>query len=299
MTDPQQKMPGKSKTFYRSVWISDIHLGTKDCQSEMLYNFLDSIKVDYLYLVGDIIDMWSIKRKWHWPKQYNEVIHKLLKRSRKGAKVFLIPGNHDEFFRDFVGYQFGDVQIVDRACHETADGRRFLVLHGDEFDTVILYRPWLSHLASWAYNHLILLNRMVNAVRRRFGKPYWSLSGAIKRKVKQAVKYLTNFEDLMTTEANRQKVDGVICGHVHQPALRTIKGVTYCNTGDWIENCTALAEKEDGSLEIIWWHREMDNRCKAMEAEISISAHQDIYSGHRLEPGIESERTEEEQLLSH
>lgn len=261
------------KKFYRSVWISDVHLCTKDCQAEVLYNFLDSIKVDYLYLVGDIIDMWAMKKKWHWPKQYNEVIHKLLKRSRKGAKVIYIPGNHDEFFRDFEGYQFGDVEVMNRVYHETADGRKFLVLHGDEFDAVVLYKPWLSHLGSWAYHHLIFMNRVVNAVRRQFGKPYWSLSGAIKRKVKQAVKYLTNFEDLIVAETKRQNLDGVICGHIHQPALREIDGITYCNTGDWVENCTALVENEDGSLEIVYWHKEMDGRCGDMHANSSLPHH--------------------------
>jgi len=250
------------KRFYRSVWISDTHLCTKDAQSEMLYSFLDNIKCDYLYLVGDIIDIWSLQRRWFWSQQYNEVLHKLLKRSRKGAKVIYIPGNHDEFFRNFVGYQFGDVDVVSHAYHETADGRRFLVIHGDEFDTVVRYHTWLSRLGTFAYGFLIRLNRVVNAVRARMGKPYWSFSGAIKRKVKQAVKYRTNFEDLLTKEAQRQRLDGVICGHIHQPAMRQLDGIAYCNTGDWVENCTALVEREDGSLELIWWHEALDDRCR-------------------------------------
>ena len=237
------------KRFYRSVWISDVHLSTRDAQAETLYTLLDAIKCDYLYLVGDIIDVWSLKRKWFWPDQYNEVLHKLLKRSRKGAKVFYIPGNHDDFFRNFVGYRFGQVNIVAHAYHRTADGKRLLVLHGDELDTVVLYRPWLAHLGGWAYGHLTTINRVVNAVRRRLGKPYWSLSGAIKRRVKQAVKFATNFEELLIREAKRRKVDGVVCGHIHQPAMREADGILYCNTGDWIESCTALVEHEDGRLE--------------------------------------------------
>lgn len=252
------------RRFYRSVWISDAHLCTKDAQSEMLYTFLDSIKCDYLYLVGDVIDIWALQRRWYWPQQYNEVLHKLLKRSRKGAKVIYIPGNHDEFFRNFVGYQFGEVEVMSHAYHETVDGRKFLVIHGDEFDTIVRYHTWLSKLGSFAYGFLIRLNRVVNIVRARMGKPYWSFSGAIKRKVKQAVKYLTNFEDLLVKEARRQNVDGVICGHIHQPAVRHLDGILYCNAGDWVENCTALVEREDGTLELIWWHRELDARCASM-----------------------------------
>ncbi len=257
------------KRFYRSVWISDVHMCTKDCRAEVLYTFLDSIKCDYLYLVGDIIDVWAMRNKWHWPKPYNEVVHKLLKRSRKGAKVYYIPGNHDEFFRGFVGYQFGDVEIVDHAYHETADGRRFLVLHGDEFDTLVRYHAWASRLGSWAYRYLIAVNRAFNAVRRRLGRPYWSLAGAIKRKVQQAVKHLTHFEDLLAGEARRQKVDGVICGHTHQPALREIEGILYCNTGDWIESCTALVELESGELEIVWWSAELERAGEARRRKVT------------------------------
>ncbi len=288
-------MTKKNKTkrrFYRSVWISDTHLCTKDAQSELLYSFLDSIKCDYLYLVGDIIDIWSLQRRWWWPQQYNEVLHKLLKRSRKGAKVIYIPGNHDEFFRNFVGYQFGEVEVMSHAYHETADGRKFLVLHGDEFDTVVRYHTWLSKLGGFAYHYLIKVNRLVNAYRKRMGKPYWSFSGAIKRKVKQAVKYLTHFEDLLTKEAQRQEVDGIICGHIHQPALREIDGIQYCNTGDWVENCTALVEREDGTLELIWWHEEMDERCRDL-------ARTAMLPQHITEPSSTTPDREEEPVAVH
>jgi len=245
------------KVRYRSVWISDAHLSTRDARADLLYSFLDSIRVDYLYLVGDIIDIWALKKRWHWPPHYNELLHKLLKRSRKGARVFYIPGNHDEFFRQFVGYRFGDVQVVARAIHETADGRRFLVMHGDEFDSIVLYKPWLSHLGSWAYGYVIVLNRLVNWARRLCGRPYWSLSGAIKRKVQAAVRHLSSFEELLTREARRQQVDGVICGHTHQEAMRQIDGVLYCNTGDWVDSCTAVVEHADGRLELIRWEQEL------------------------------------------
>jgi UDP-2,3-diacylglucosamine pyrophosphatase LpxH len=271
-TGPDPQRP-RRKNFYRSVWISDLHLCTRDCQSEALYHFLDSIKCDYLYLVGDIIDVWSLRKRWHWPKQYNEVLHKLLKRSRKGAKVIYIPGNHDEFFRDFIGYQFGDVEITPHAHHVTADGRRFLVTHGDEFDTIVVYHKWLSHFGNWAYRYLITLNRLVNIVRRWFNLPYWSLSGAIKRKVKHAIKYITDYEDLLCREAERQKVDGVICGHIHQPVMREMDGILYCNTGDWVENCTALVETEAGELRLVWWHIEMDDRCSTMPSAVALPHH--------------------------
>lgn len=245
------------KRFYRSVWISDVHLCTRDSQSELLHHFLDSIKCDYLYLVGDIVDVWALRKKWYWPKQYNEVLHRLLKRSRKGAKITYIPGNHDDFFRGFEGYRFGDVEIRLQAIHQTADGRRFLVMHGDEFDTIVRHHRWLAALGSRAYRYLIMLNRLVNVVRRWLGKPYWSFSGAIKRKVKQAVKFVSRFEEFLTRTAKEHEVDGVICGHIHQPQIREIDEILYCNTGDWVENCTALVEHEDGKLEILWWHHEM------------------------------------------
>ncbi len=243
--------------FYRSVWISDVHLSVHDARADLVYSFLNRIKCDHLYLVGDLIDVWSLRNRWHWPREYNEVIHKLLKRSRKGAHVVYIPGNHDEFFRNFVGYRFGDVEIRANAIHTTADGRRFLVLHGDEFDIIVRYRRTLSLLANWAYGRLLTLNRMVNAVRRFFGWPYWSMSTAIARKVQHAVKHLADFEELLVAEARRQRVDGVICGHTHRPALRDHDGVWYCNTGDWLENCTALVEHEDGRMELLWWKEEL------------------------------------------
>ena len=179
--------------------------------------------------------------------------------------MIFIPGNHDDFFRHFFGYQFGEVHIESHAVHETADGRRFLVLHGDEFDSVVRYHPWLARLGGWAYHYLIILNRLVNAIRRWFGRPYWSFSGAVKRKVKRAVKYVNRFEDVLHREAVRQNVDGIICGHIHQPAMEQLDGVTYCNAGDWVENCTALVEHQSGKLEIIWWRDELEKRADQLD----------------------------------
>lgn len=258
------------KQFYRSVWISDLHLCNRDSQTDAIYSFLDSIHCDYLYLVGDIVDIWALKRRWYWPKSYNEVLHKLLKRSRRGTHVIYIPGNHDELFREFVGYRFGDMEIRSQAIHETADGRRLLVVHGDEFDAIVVCHKWLSLLGAWAYDYLIALNRWVNAARRLFGLPYWSLSGACKRRVKQAVRYVTDFENVLTERARRESVDGIVCGHIHQPALRDLDGVLYANSGDWVENCTALVENPSGKLELIWWRSELDDRCGDMAEAVAL-----------------------------
>ena len=248
------------KKHYRSVWISDTHLCSRDSQAEMLQSFLESFRCDHLYLVGDIIDVWALRKRWYWPRQYNDVLHLLLKRTRKEANVTYIPGNHDEFFRDFIGYTFGDLVVRDRAIHVTADGRRFLVVHGDEFDNIVRYHRWLTQLGAWAYVYLVRGNRWLNAIRRRMGKPYWSLAGQIKRKVKHALEFLSRFELTLVEEARQRGLDGVICGHVHHPTMRMIEGIEYCNTGDWVESCTALVEHESGELELVWWHDEVDQR---------------------------------------
>lgn len=258
----------ETKTYFRSVWISDAHLCCKDAQAECLYDFLNSIRCENLYLVGDIIDIWALRRKWYWPNQYNEVIHKLLKFARRGTRVVFIPGNHDDMFRSYVGYNFGGIEVALNAIHETRNGQRYLVVHGDEFDTVVQYHRWLSHLGSWAYGHLISLNRVVNVVRRRLGKPHWSLSGAIKRRVKKAVKLVNRFETVLSEAAHRHKVDGVICGHIHQPAMYDIDGVRYCNTGDWVESCTALVEDERGDISLLDWRPVYDAKTRTQTTTV-------------------------------
>jgi UDP-2,3-diacylglucosamine pyrophosphatase LpxH len=238
---------------YRTVWISDIHLGTKGCQAEYLLDFLRVVECDDLYLVGDIIDIWRLKRAWYWEQTHNDVIQKLLRKARKGTRVHLISGNHDEKLRDFGRHEFGNVHLVEEAVHVGADGRRFLVIHGDQFDAVVRHSRWLVHLGDDAYQVLLLANGWINKARRAFGFPYWSLAAFLKNQTKNAVAYISNFEDLLSAEAKRRGLDGVICGHIHHAAIRSINGVLYCNDGDWVESCTALAEHADGTLEILDW----------------------------------------------
>jgi UDP-2,3-diacylglucosamine pyrophosphatase LpxH len=259
-----------SKTYYRSVWISDTHLCSRDCRADTLLSFLKHTKCEYLYIVGDFIDVWQLKRRWFWLQEFNNVIHRVLSKARKGAKVVYIPGNHDEAFRDFCGMQFGGVRIERDCVHTTADGRRFLVLHGDEFDCVVQNNKWLAIVGSAAYDYLIYANRMLNYLRRRMGMPYWSLAHYVKTRVKNAVSYIGAFEDAVVHAARKEKVDGVICGHIHQPAMKDIQGLQYCNTGDWVESCTALVEHTDGRLELIHWMAEI-NKQMALEPDLLAS----------------------------
>jgi UDP-2,3-diacylglucosamine pyrophosphatase LpxH len=238
---------------FRTIWISDVHIGTRRAQAEMLLDFLRFTQSETLYLVGDIVDNWALKKTWYWHQLHNDVVQKLLRKARKGTKVVYIPGNHDESFRDFAGQRFGRVSVVEDAVHVMADGRRYLVLHGDEFDGVVRYARWLALAGDRAYEVAIDVNHVLNRFRRRFGLPYWSLSAALKRKVKRAVEYISSFETAVVREARRRGVDGVVCGHIHTPQMRTIDGIHYCNDGDWVESCSALVEHLDGRLEIIHW----------------------------------------------
>jgi UDP-2,3-diacylglucosamine pyrophosphatase LpxH len=238
---------------YRAIWISDIHLGTRGCKAEMLLDFLHRHESEYLYLVGDIIDGWRLKRSWFWHQSHNDVVQVLLKKARNGTKVIYVPGNHDEAARDFANMVFGGVKVQNEAMHTTADGRRLLVLHGDEFDGVVRYAKWLAVLGDTAYSFALWLNHWFNIARRKLGYPYWSLSAFLKSKVKNAVQYISSFETAVAQEARRRKVDGVVCGHIHHAEIRRIDGVLYCNDGDWVESCTALAEEPDGNLQIVHW----------------------------------------------
>ena len=244
----------------RAIFLSDIHLGTRGCQAELLLDFLRHNESDYLYLVGDIVDGWRLKRSWFWAQSHNDVVQKILRKARKGTKVIYIPGNHDEAARDYCGLNFGGVQVMREAIHENADGRRFLVLHGDEFDGVVRYAKWLALLGDWAYNMALRLNHWFNLARRALGLPYWSLSAWLKHKVKNAVEYIGNYEKAVAEEARRRGVDGVVCGHIHHAEMRTIDGVLYCNDGDWVESCTGLLEHHDGRLEIVQWQTPMARR---------------------------------------
>lgn len=246
-------MPATAPRTFRTIFLSDIHLGLRPAKAEFLVDFLRHHDADTIYLVGDIVDGWRLRRSWHWPQAHNDVVQKLLRKARKGARVFYIAGNHDEFLRPFQGVHFGGIVVTDRVIHEAADGRRFLVLHGDQFDAVVHNARWLAYLGDKAYDAAIVVNRVVGAVRRLLGRPYWSFSSWAKMKVKKAVKFISSFQNLLAQEAARAEVDGVICGHIHHAAIEQIMGVHYMNTGDWVESCTALVENFDGSFEIITW----------------------------------------------
>ena len=239
---------------YRSVFISDIHLGTKRAQTAKLLDFLRATECDQFYLVGDFIDNWSLRKAWHWDQLHNDVIQKLLRKARKGTKLIYIPGNHDENFRQFVNVRFGRVAVLHEAIHIAANGRRYLVLHGDKFDGVVRFAPWLARLGDTAYEISMSLNSAVNRLRHVFRLPYWSLSAYLKYRVKKAVEFISHFEDAVVREARMRKCQGVICGHIHTPDDRYIDGIHYLNDGDWVESCTALVEHADGTFEIIDWN---------------------------------------------
>lgn len=246
------------RTSFRTVFISDTHLGFRGVRAEELSAFLKHIECERLYLVGDILDFWAIKQRWHWPATHNQVVRRILKQAKRGAQVIYIPGNHDDSLRQYVGLDLGGVRIAHQAAHRTADGRVLLVTHGDEYDLVVQHSKMLSVLGTWAYDHLIALNRIVNTARGLFGFGPWSFATAIKLKVKGACKYVSDFESSLLAEARRRGMDGVVCGHVHQPLLREQvmgengeKTLLYANCGDWIERATALVEHENGQLEIL------------------------------------------------
>jgi len=259
-TNKQIGPSGAPRRRYRAIWISDVHLGTRGCAAEMLIDFLDHCDSEYLYLVGDIIDGWRMKRRFYWPERHNAIVRRIMKRAKRGTRVVYIPGNHDEMFRQFSGMDFGGVEIRRSARHVTADGRRLLVLHGDEFDAVVMGHRWLAFLGDAAYNFLLTLNVIIHAVRRRFNLPFWSLSKHAKHKVKDAVALIGRFEETVATAARKHGVDGVVCGHIHTAEERDFDGIAYYNDGDWVESCTALVEHEDGRMEILHWADEVAAR---------------------------------------
>ena len=210
---------------YRTIWISDLHLGTRGCKAEFLLDFLRDTEAETIYLVGDIIDGWRLKKSWYWPQAHNDVIQKILRKVRKGTRVIYVPGNHDEWLRDFTQLQFGGVEIMEDAIHVTADGRRLLVLHGDVFDAVVMHARWLALLGDGAYTAALWLNRHFNMVRRRLGYPYWSLSAYLKSRVKNAVQFVSDYANAIAAEAHRRRVDGIVCGHIHQADMREMNGV--------------------------------------------------------------------------
>ena len=238
---------------FRAIFISDCHLGTPGCQAAALLEFLRCTESDHLYLVGDIIDGWQLKRRWYWHQSHNDVVQKVLRKARKGTQVVYVPGNHDEAARHYVGVDFGGIAIRHEATHVTRDGRRLLVIHGDRFDAVVTCARWLALLGDRLYTLILKLNQHFNAVRARLGLPYWSLSRFLKLSVKNAVRYIGAFEDALAREARTRGFDGIVCGHIHHAEVRTIGDILYCNSGDWVESLTAIVEAHDGALFVLRW----------------------------------------------
>lgn len=267
--------PRRDALRFRTIWISDVHLGTTGCQAERLLEFLRATESDTLYLVGDIIDGWQLKRRWYWEQSHNNVVQTVLKKAKKGTNVIFVPGNHDEVIRQFIDLDFGGIKIRDELVHVTADGRRMLVLHGDRFDGVIACAKWLAYVGDSLYTMILKFNQWFNSWRARAGLPYWSLSQYLKSKVKNAVNYISSFEDALADEARKRGLDGVICGHIHKPEIRDIGGVTYCNDGDWVESLSALVEEPSGELRLVTWQEIMAakkaSKTKGARHELALS----------------------------
>jgi UDP-2,3-diacylglucosamine pyrophosphatase LpxH len=263
------------KLHYRTIWISDVHLGSRGCKAEYLLDFLNHVNSDYLYLVGDIIDIHKLKSGLYWPQSHNAVLRALMDKAAQGTRVIYIPGNHDEIFRKYIGMSFSGVDIEKNALHMTADGKKMFVLHGDEFDHVACDNRWLVYLGGEAYEALLHFNHWLNVCREKLGYPYWSLAKYLKYKVKNAVSFVDGFRRLLLRESVGRGADGVICGHIHHADLvESEDGGIYCNCGDWVENCTALAEDTAGALSLIHWAEEsallLDNAAaiKSLEAAV-------------------------------
>lgn len=252
------KVTSMRPNHYRAIFISDVHLGFRGCQAEYLLDFLRSTTCSYLYLVGDIVDVWNMKRGIYWPQAHNNVVRSILGKAKHDTKVIYVPGNHDEVFRDHEGLVFGNVMVKLDDVHTTADGRRLLILHGDEFDSVVKCAGYLAVLGNYAYDWLLALNRHFNSLRRYLGLRYWSLAAYLKHKVKNAVNYISGFEEAVTREVNKRKVDGLVCGHIHHATIKKINRLDYLNCGDWVESCTALVEHFDGTIELINWIDQME-----------------------------------------
>ena len=256
---------------FRTIWISDIHLGTRGCNSELLIDFLDHTDSETMYLVGDIIDGWRLKKKFYWPPEHNDIVWRVLKRARRGTRIVYIPGNHDEMVRPFSGMNFGGVEIQRAAFHETADGRKLMVLHGDEFDTIMLAHRWLAFVGDALYHLMMKLNGWVAGVRKLLGLPYWSISKAAKHKVKNAVEFISKYEEVVARAAGERGVDGVVCGHIHTAEIREFahegRRIEYFNDGDWVEGCNALVEHFDGRMELLHWPDEVARRDVTVASE--------------------------------
>lgn len=245
--------PAKQPISIRTAFLSDLHLGSRDCRAELILDFLRSIRTDELILVGDIVDLWSLRRTVYWPSSHSDVLREIASKAWQGTRVRYVPGNHDEQFRRLGGSIFGQVEVHREYVHETRRGLRLLVVHGDEFDAVVTGRRWMSVLGSGLYDVALGLNRSVNGLRRQFGYGYWSLAGYLKERIGNARHYVRRFEEAAAQAARRRGLDGVVCGHIHRPSLENIGGTLYCNDGDWVDSCSALVEHDDGELELWNW----------------------------------------------
>ena len=241
------------KRHVRTIWISDTHLGSKGCKAEFLIEFLKAHQCDTLYLVGDIIDGWRMRKSIYWPQAHSNVIRRILTLAKRDTRVIYVTGNHDEFLRKYSDSEFGNISLLDRAEHMTVDGRRLLVIHGDQYDVVVRYHKWIAVLGDVAYNVLLVLNRWYNRCRLKLGYGYWSLSSYIKHRVKQAVNFIGDYEQALANECKRHDYHGVVCGHIHHAEIRDIDGIGYHNCGDWVESCTALIENHNGHIELVRW----------------------------------------------
>jgi UDP-2,3-diacylglucosamine pyrophosphatase LpxH len=253
---------------YKTVFISDVHLGTKMSQAENLLDFFKTFECEKMYLVGDIIDGWAMNRSKYWPQTHNDVIQKLLRRARKGTEIIYIPGNHDEFMRDFCDFEFGHIILARESIHVGIDSKLYLITHGDQFDAVISHAKWLSKVGSWAYDVSIVINRYLNKIRKLLAMPYWSLSSYLKQTVKESVNFIGDYETTLSNYVKSKKLDGIICGHIHHVKISDIGGIRYMNCGDWVESCTALVEHHDGSFEIIDWKKNERNNFSSTDVKI-------------------------------
>ena len=249
MSDPE---PASRKV--RALFLSDIHLGSRACRADQLLSFLKNYDTDCIFLIGDIVDFWAMSRSVYWPAPHNTVVQKMLKKARHHVKVFLIPGNHDEALREYIGSSFGDIVVVRDYIHTAADGRRYILLHGDAYDQVTTYHRWVSILGDLSYHLLVHLNRALSLIRRKLGvSGHWSLADYAKRNVLRAVSFIGDFENSVVRDVKRLGLDGVICGHIHTPAIKRIDGITYINCGDWVDSCTAIVEHYDGRMQLVRW----------------------------------------------
>jgi UDP-2,3-diacylglucosamine pyrophosphatase LpxH len=256
---------------YRAIFLSDIHLGSRGAKADYLAHFLKHNHCEKLYLVGDIIDGWRLKKRMFWPQAHTNVIRRILTKSKRGTEVVYVTGNHDDFLRRYSGLDFGNITLCDQTTFETKDGQRLLVIHGDKYDSVIQTQKWLAYLGDWSYETLVVLNRYYNWVRKKLGKEYWSLSSFLKQKVKGAVSFISAYEDAVVKDCRKEGFSGVICGHIHHPEIREIDGIDYYNCGDWVESCTAIVETMDGEMKLLRWveidhETELDSELSAQTA---------------------------------